>query len=231
MVKDLRNRLDFFFRRRLKWGRDLPDDFIPSETDQKLQSEMREFLGLFPWPKLLSGMPRKIIALDVGARNFATASVMEECFTRQGHLAELHGIEIDAYRRLRDFRTRKDYGDFFARRAKNARYHAIDFCEWRESCDFIFLLNPFVSEGPLLSWGLPLNELKPRSIFEHAAHLLSARKGKLLLSCPSSDELELAKGHADAVGFVPELTADWEPGTGALQDLPRHGIVFKPSAK
>jgi len=231
MVKNLRNRLDFFLRGRLTWGRDLPDDFIPSETDRKLQSEVREFFGLFPWSQLLHGMPRKVTVLDVGARNFATASVMEECFVREGYLPELHGIEIDAYRRLRDFRTRKDYGEFFARRAMNARYHAIDFCDWSESCDFIFLLNPFVSEGPLLSWGLPLNELKPRIIFEHAARLLSPRKGKLLLSCPSFEELELAKGHADAVGFVAELTADWVPGTGALQDLPRHGIVFKLNAK
>jgi len=227
-MKDLRNRLDYFLRNRLTWGRDIPEGFPVPETDRRFQTEVREFFDKFPWPTILESAPRNrpLVVADIGTRNFATAPVIDDLFAREGFAIELHGVEVDAYRRLNDFRTRKNYGDYFARQARSATYHAMDFCEWRPDCDFIFLLNPFVSEEPLLQWGLPLPELKPRAIFEQVAVSLSKHRGKLLLCCPTEDELEISASYAESLGLVPTHTAEWHPSATTLQNTPRLGILY-----
>lgn len=229
VVKDLRNRLDYFLRNRLTWGREIPEGFPVPQMDLRFQEEVREFFDAFPWPEILEPAPRDraLVVADIGTRNFATAPVIDDLFARQGFAIDLHGIEVDAYRRLRDFRTRKNYGDFFARQARRARYHALDFCEWRAHCDFIFLLNPFVSEEPLLAWGLPLPKLRPRAIFERAAASLTKYRGQLLLCCPTEEELEISAAHADAVGLVATHAAEWHPKPTSLQNTPRLGTLYR----
>lgn len=222
-LKNVRNRFDFFVRSRFTWSRDLPESSPIPPHEFSFQQEIREFFELLRISDHLGMKKEKWVVSDVGTKNFSVAPVMDELFLQENQSVEIHGIEIDAYRRLSNFRTRADYARFFAKKARDAFFHAINFLDFQKECDWVFLLNPFVSEGPTLAWGLPLSTLQPEALFSHAYQLLRPRKGILVLSNPSEDEFEIASELAKKVGFRlgPPLT--WRPQTGSAQKKPRWG--------
>jgi hypothetical protein len=77
--------------------------------------------------------------------------------------------------------------------------------------DAAFLTGPFVTESPLLHWGLPLSRLTPGTIFSHARSLLAPRRGMLLVSCPDEEELAASRASWTAAGFsaIAEASRDW----------------------
>jgi len=189
----------------------------------EVQAEMAGWLRHFRWKDAASKLDaasRKLIVADVGCRSFVHGAPIEALFTELGIQTTLHGIEVDAWRRFTDLRTRHDYATFHASRLRDGHFHALDFLDFREPLDVALLTEPFVTEGPLLAWGLPLSKFEPRRIFAHAHALLAPQRGLLLVSCPDEDELNVARSHWEAVGFeVIHSSVQTTP-------RPRHGALL-----
>lgn len=223
----VKNYLDFFLRNLIKISRKVTDETPPPQRDKKLQLEFREFIFRFDWRTILKSMDHSpLIVTDIGARNFVFGPVIDDVFKKYQREAVVHGIEIDAHRLLWGFHSRADFGEYYARKMREGFYHAIDFLKWNQPTDIAFLLNPFVSKEPLLSWGLPLSKLRPQEVFNHTMKTLKAKAGILILSCPSPEELEIARGLAAEAGFIEGPQVFWSPPKKSVQQKPRYGIVY-----
>jgi hypothetical protein len=196
VLDDWRNRLDFAIRSRLRFGREVTERSVLA-SDLAWQEDARAFLFRLPWTRLLNALPDTLEIADVGARTFALAPVLRACLA--GKRAHITGIELDAYRRFPDFRTRKDHGEYWAKQVDGA-YFAGDVRAFRTPVDVLFLLDPFVSEAPLLAWGLPLTELAPLPIFAHCVSVLK-RPGLLVISNPTDDEARISDALLHAQGL------------------------------
>lgn len=226
LIKNLKNHVDFFIRSQLRWERTIPADRPIPSRELRFQDEIQEFLDLLNWETVLENSPKnEWVVADVGAKNFSLAPLIDNVFFDRNCEVEIHGIELDAYRRLSDFYTRADYGRFFAAKARNAHFHAMDFMNFKKPSDILFLLNPFVTIHPLLSWGLPLKHLQPQKIFQHAFDLLKPKRGVMILSCPSREEFQTASEYALQAGFLLGPPVNWKPQTFNLQKKPRLGRI------
>jgi hypothetical protein len=223
----IRNSFDFFLRNQFKLSRSVSDESTIPDRDRKIQVEFEEFFKLFNWKKILGQLNQSpLVVTDIGARNFVFGPVIDEVLKKHGRTATIHGIEIDAHRLLWGFHSRADFGHYYAKKMRSGFFHALDFLKWQEPTDIALLLNPFVSKEPLLSWGLPLSKLKPSELFHHTMKTLKARKGILILSCPSKEELEIAQGLALEAGFIAGHQVSWNPPKNSVQQKPRYGIVY-----
>jgi len=226
-VKHHRNALDFFLRSQLKWGRPLPATTPIPERHRRLAAELLGFFQKFPWEDILKNTPSKLVIADIGARNFSAARGIEKLYEIYGKKAAIHGIEIDAYRRLVDFRTRADWGHYHASQIKNGHYHAMDFLDWQAPLDVAFFLNPFVTHSPLLAWGLPLTRFAPERLFQHCHKLLKRRHGVVVLSSPDEEEKALCMRWASTTGFQLVSQHNWFPENDSIQKDPRMGSVWR----
>ena len=190
--------------------------------DAKLAEEVAGWLARFA---LLSTNPHPRVA-DIGAKNFFLAPALDRLLRARGLDPEIHGIEIDAFRRYRNLWTREDYGRLYANSIAYGVFHAMDFHQWTQPLDLALLLNPFVSEGPLRAWGLPESCFRPLDLFAHTHTLLKPQNGMLILCSPSESELEIAGSLAKEVGFVFRERKDWQPLRNSLQQRPRLGMAF-----
>ncbi len=227
--QNIRNTIDFNLRSHIRWSREIPQEAPRNPVDQRLQEECRQFLALFDWHAILKCLkPSSTLTVaDIGARNFAFAPVLDKHFTALGyHQPTIHGIEIDAYRRLIDFHTRADYGHYYAKMIASGQYHPIDFLKWNQPLQIGFLLNPFVTREAILAWGLPLSVLEPIKIFNHAYALLDPQNGVLVLSNVDEDEIEISYQIAKEAGFIIGASKAWFPNTGIAKALPRFGTIL-----
>lgn len=134
---------------------------------------------------------QKIKILDIGSKNWFYASGEWSFFKYAGEEKEiaLDGIEIDAFRVYSNFHTRYDYAQFYIKNLENTRYLSKDFLQHKKTYDFIIWFFPFVTEFPLLEWGLPLSTFKPAKMLRHAYECLNSG-GKILIV--NQDEKEYA---------------------------------------
>jgi hypothetical protein len=228
-LRSLQNSLNFAIRSKLSWSRPLSGRDALIVRNEKLQAEFKSFLELFDWDELglVASPGTKLKVADVGARDFSFGPVIRDHFEAFGFKAEIHGIEIDAFRRYSNFRSRADYGRYYADQLEDGAYHAIDFLNWHEDLDVCFLLHPFVTPEPPLRWGLPLGAFKPRRLFDHAAHLLRKKTGTLVLSSPTSREFEISCRLAQGAGLELSELKLWRPSEGMAHQRPRFGAIFK----
>ena len=224
----IRNGIDFILRSRVRWDMEIPIKTPVSLVDQRLQEEFKQFLGLFHWQSILKDFdPLSVLTIaDIGARNFAFAPILDEHFNALGYQTEIHGIEMDAYRRMINFHTRADYGHYYAKSIRSGQFHPMDFLMWQKPLQIGFLLNPFVAREALLSWGLPLSSLQPEKIFHHAYSLLKPQNGVLMLSNVDEHEIEISYQIAKKTGFIIGEARTWRTPTGASNALPRHGTIL-----
>ncbi len=209
---NIKNTIDFFLRSQLR----IPFPINEKETTHplavKLQDEMEVFLKAFDWKKHLSGRSiKKLRIADVGTRTFSIAPVLDRVFRELGFEPEIHGIEIDAFRRFSNLHSRADYGNYYARKIPNGYFRPIDFLDFKSEMDVILLLHPFVTMEPLLNWGLPAKEFKPEIIFGHARKLLEGESSLLLISSPTAEEFNISERLARKTGFNLVETQDWFP--------------------
>ena len=85
----------------------------------------------------------------------------------------LDGLEIDAFRVYADLHTRQDYALYYTQGLENCRYLPKDLMKHHEKYDYITWFYPFVTEVPILAWGLPLRLLTPLKMLKHAVSLLN----------------------------------------------------------
>jgi hypothetical protein len=113
--------------------------------------------------------------LDIGSKNWFYAAGQYHFF-KYNNSGEreilLDGIEIDAYRMYTDLHSRRDYALYYTRNLKNCRYITGDLLKHKGKYDCIVWFFPFVSEAPLIKWGLPLSVYKPAEMIHHASNLL-----------------------------------------------------------
>ena len=102
----------------------------------------------------------------------------------------------------------------------------MDFLDWKQPADLIFLLNPFVEKEQLLAWGLPLSELKPEKILRHCREMLKSH-GRLIVSCPSQSEFSAVIALAEKVGWQRLELQQWHPGKTTVQKHPRYGALLR----
>lgn len=224
---NLRNKIDFQLRSAIQIKRPLRTDAPIPGMDHKVQKEFQDFLNRFSWEYLFARFSKDtLVAADVGARNFCFAPVLDALFRDHSMELELHGIEIDSFRRLKDLHTRYDYGIFYSKQCRHAAFHPVDFLKFKTPLDICFLLNPFVSDEPTLHWGLPLSVLKPQPFFDHAFALLRDETSIAVLSCPSPEEYEIACRLAKASGFSLGEEVLWKPKEGSQQQKPRYGLIL-----
>lgn len=123
--------------------------------------------------------PERIVALDVGAKNFYYAPALHAFWSAQATVDELVGVEVDAYRVYRNGYSRADYAAAYMAGLPGARFVAADIRSWHEPADVVTLMFPFVVPYPLIKWGLPLRLLAPEAILAHVWGLL--KPGGLLI--------------------------------------------------
>jgi len=113
-------------------------------------------------------------ALDIGSKNFDYVDALCGFWSHQNgeRSVTLTGLELDAHRRYTDFRTRRAWAEHYASFVPGAHYQAGNLLAHTECYDAITWFYPFVTEFPLLRWGLPLAEFQPLALLEHAFSLL-----------------------------------------------------------
>jgi hypothetical protein len=220
----LRNQFDFFLRKILRVKNPLQLSKKQLEVDSLFQKEITEFLNLFSPYYTQTQEKEELVIVDVGCRNFCLAPVLESYF--QDYSTTVYGVEIDAYRRYRDFHTRADYAHYYAKRVEKGSFLDCDFLKFKKSCDVVFLLNPFVTKRPLLKWGLSLFQFKPEAIFKHSYEILKGRKGLLFLSTPSEEEFEIALKLLTSCHFKILEKVVWNPTHQHLQVDSRFGALL-----
>jgi len=238
MFTELHNQIEFALRNLLRWRFPLGEKRV-HEMAVSLQSELNSFIRQFNWsivkfpsekhidgPK--SSPKASLRVADVGARTFVLAPVFERLFADLGFPSEIHGIEVDAFRRFTNFRSRADYGHYYAKLVKHGEYHAMDFLKWTQDLDVIFLLHPFVTKEPLVQWGLPTRFFQPDKLLAHCVSTLRNRRGRLLLSCPTEEEFEIATRLLVQNGMKLTERHDWHPEkeNAKIQKQSRLGGMF-----
>lgn len=227
-LEALANRLFFALRSRLRWqrpgyresGASLPDDALtralleryhPAYAGRFGQQTLQENLI---WLELLDGIRDRLHwrpegpfqALDVGCKNFYYAPTLLAFWQSFGQPLSLTGLELDAYRVYRDRHSRADYAAWYAKDLAtfvagdaldhHARYHAIS------------LFYPFVLPGPLVKWGLPLNQYRPQKLLAHVWSLLEPG-GCLLVVNQGHGEWAAQKDLYTELGLAPSLEQYW----------------------
>jgi hypothetical protein len=227
--RNFQNHLNYSLRSRINISLNADPSDAMSEYTLQLQKELHEFLNLFSWIEFQEQFDEvhQPNVVDIGARDFSFASVIDRHFRTKGFDPNVHGVEIDSYRRYRNLRSRADYGRFHAKSIPHGYFHAVDFLKWHRPIHFAFLLHPFVTPEPPLRWGLPLSTFRPQQIFDHAFELLAPQGGMMLLSNPSLEEFELSAKFARKSGFLFGESHEWKPSSGTAHEMPRIGIMLK----
>ncbi len=230
MFRNLRNNFDFHLRNKIKFNRPLSPNAKIDDLAIRMQSELREFLDLFRWKMVLEKMDLvpgdPLVIGDIGTRTFVIAPVLDQIFRELNFSPEVHGFEVDAYRRFTNFRSRADYGHFYAMQIPKGEYHTQDFNYWNGDLHIALLLNPFVTEEPLLRWGLPRKFLRPEFLFDNTHKSLRKNRGILLVSSPTIEEYRIAQYLAVQSGFRRIQEETWRHSDNSLQGQPRYGALF-----
>lgn len=115
--------------------------------------------------------------LDVGSKNFSYARALYSFFSYYKTTIKreicLDGVEVDPFRIMSDFHSRYDYAMYNINKLPNTRYITTDLLELTgKSYDLITWFLPFLTETPLIKWGLPIGYLKPEQMLEKAIDLI-----------------------------------------------------------
>lgn len=210
----LRNSLDFRIRSSFRLGFPVTK---PNPIDIHFQNEIRTLLDRIDWKPLLQEK-RSLVIVDIGARNFCLAPLLKQYFEKFTTTLEIHGVEIDPYRRLRNLHTRYDYAKYYERVTPHSHYHPTSILNFSTPVDVALLFNPFVTVEPLLYWGLPLTQFLPDRIFAHVLTLLRPRGGVAVITSPTLEEIDAAIAFAQKAGFQVTRPKLWTPtGTSTLR--------------
>lgn len=192
------NRVVFPIRRRMTWGRrsycEAPAQTLPLLTphQQMRVQHLQQHYGVRFEAHLNAGNslesyalldqfqraqqyfawqpPTGQCVLDVGSRNFYYARALQAAWQP----VRLTGIELDGYRLYENFHTRASHAAHYIRELPQAEFLVQDLLDYHRPADGVLLQYPFIVPEPLLHYGLPLSELKPRALLTHAARLLPA---------------------------------------------------------
>ncbi|AFC31335.1 hypothetical protein PM3016_4587 [Paenibacillus mucilaginosus 3016] len=221
------------------------EDLFPDPSVRRRELEYRERYDFAGWHKQLGlldyrlnlyflellqtcrphlaplGLER-IRAVDVGSRTFYYLPALFHYYRTLAPLDRLHGVEFDAYRRYQTGSTAYDYAQAYLRELASpcASYLPMDFLEYREPFNVCTFFLPFVTEDPLLHWGLPLESFHPARLFEHAYNRLES-PGVLIITNKGEEEQAHQHRILDSLGIRCRNLGPFESPFYAY-DLPRY---------
>ena len=224
---DLRNSFDFFLRSRITFSRKdykekgcLDENCPVNETlkkyDLPLLKNLSErnikenlyFLNIYD--KYLSKKQcSKISLLDIGSKNWNYVKSEYLFVSSLSEEPHLDGIELDGYRLNNKFYSRFEIAKFYTKDLQNTQYTVGDFMEHEGSYDYIIWILPFITEYPLLRWGLPLKFFKPKKMLEHAYSLLN-EGGELLIINQGEEEYKIQQELNKELGLIAEYFGEIE---------------------
>ena len=215
-IDNIRNHLDFLLRNHIIFSRknysEEPQDLsnvLCNEEQKNLYNYLKEkydsgileistkrnfslniyYLNIFD--KYLSKKQKNDISiLDIGSKNWAYVKSEYVFFKSFAKEISLTGIELDAYRLYSNFYNRYEVAKFYIKDLPEAEYLAGDFMEHKRNYDCIIWSLPFITEYPLVKWGLPLKYFKPEEMLLHAYSLLN-EGGEMLIINQGEEEYKI----------------------------------------
>lgn len=126
--------------------------------------------------------------LDIGSKNWSYVKGEYFFFKKYCNNLYLNGIELDSNRLYTNFYSRKEVAKFHIKNLQNTNYIEGDFLGHKEKkYDVIIWILPFLTEFPLLKWGLPLKYFKPVSMLSYAYNLLN-ENGRIFIINQGQEE-------------------------------------------
>ena len=138
---------------------------------------------------------------DVGCASFWYVAALQTFFRPRG----LTGYELEAFRRYANGHSRQDYARGYAASWPGTSFKGADYRCVEETSELITCWFPFVSDGPILAWGLPLNLLKPKELMLRIAANLSPGGGLWMVN-HGIEEAQIAHHLCTQAG----LTLRWQ---------------------
>lgn len=186
--------------------------------------------ALFGEHGIPTGPDGVVRAVDVGCGDFHYATALARWLSLHGAAAPrqvvLRGIEVDGHGIYRDGHSRADHGRAHAGLAAGGGRHvSLQIADFRAvrlpEQDVVTLFYPFVFAYPLLRWGLPLSQLRPRALLARAVATLrpggcmilanqTAAEFERVCALLEGQPVELMRTVSFASGLVPyaDATAD-----------------------
>ncbi|MCZ8520409.1 MULTISPECIES: hypothetical protein [Paenibacillus] len=188
-----------------------------------LLESCRPFIDALPLPR--------IRAMDAGSRTFYYLPALYHYYQSIGAVESVHGVEFDAYRRYKSGYTAYDYAQAYLRALDSpaAAYLSMDFLAYESSYNVGTFFLPFVTEEPLLHWGLPLDAFLPARLMAHAYERLES-PGILIIANKGAEEQDQQHRILSSLRIP---YRDLGPFTSAFYayDVPRYlTIVTKPGS-
>ena len=232
-IDNLRNNFDFLFRSpfsRKNYTEKSEDlrDFFENEEEEIFYQELKEKYGqdlennstqrifgeniyfLDVFDKYLTKKQKDNLAiLDVGSKNWSYVKSEYLFFKSFSKNFALNGIELDAYRLSSNFYTRYEIAKFYTKNLSNTNYIVGDFLKHNQKYDYIIWILPFITEYPLVKWGLPLRYFKPEQMLNHAYDSLNDN-GELLIINQGEEEYFIQQDLYKKLNFKPVLFGEIE---------------------
>ena len=228
-LDNIKNNIDFFLRSRITFSRknyteqnENKEDIFENEEQKNLsrtldkkyninslalgtvQNYLENLYCLEILNKYISIQDKKDISvLDIGSKNWNYAKSEYLFFANNFENIHLNGIEIDAFRMSTNLYTRYEIAKYHIKDLKNTNYIAGDFLKHNQKYDYIIWFLPFITEYPLVKWGLPLRYFKPLLMLKHAYNSLNA-DGELLIINQGEKEYNIQKNLNDELGLNAE---------------------------
>ena len=159
---------------------------LENNTTQRIFLENIYFLNIFD--KYLSKNKKENLSiLDIGSKNWSYVRSEHTFFHSFAQKFSLYGIELDAYRLCSNFYTRYEIAKFYKKGLDNTNYVVGDFLNHEKQYDYIIWILPFITQYPLVKWGLPLRYFMPEEMLLHAYNLLTPN-GELLIINQGEEE-------------------------------------------
>ena len=230
---DLKNRFDFFLRSKITFSRknyfEKPCDISDFELNE-IQKNLYDYLkkkydlsifnclnsrNFFENLYFLSVFDKyfekkkgsEISILDIGSKNWSYVRSEYLFFKSLSEEVKLNGIELDAYRLCSNFYNRYEIAKFYKKDLPKTEYIAEDFLKHYQKYDYIVWILPFITEYPLIKWGLPLDYFKPEEMLLHAYDLLEP-DGEILIINQGEKEAAIQTELFNKTGLKTSFTSE-----------------------
>lgn len=206
MLEDFKNQIDYFIRSKTKFSRKNYQGNIENQESLYVFNLLEKYL--------IPNFNSDLRILDIGSKNWAYVKGEYDFFKKYCDNLYLDGVELDAYRLYSNFYSRYEVAKFYTKNLKNTNYYAKNLLDIQGEYDYIIWLLPFVTQYPLMKWGLPKKYFMPEKLLKHAYTLLNK---KMLIVNQGETEAEIQQNMLDSAGIK------YKP-LGKIED---NNLIFK----
>lgn len=190
MFDDIRNRIDFFLRNKLRFSR---KNYVEKDSEIIERCRLENIYTCQFLEKSFKKIEKESLdILDIGCKNWFYAKGEYDFFKTFSDKFCLDGVELDAYRLYSNFYSRYEVAKYHTRGLLNTNYIAKDLLDIEKKYDYIIWILPFVVIEPLIFWGLPKKYFCPQTLLNHAYNLLN-QNGQMLIINQGENEAKAQK--------------------------------------